>query len=53
VLKAMGMPDSFCRSGLRISLGREHTADDIRTLCDRLRNVVHQLKPLAAKGDPS
>lgn len=51
VLKAMGLPDRFCRSGLRISLGRDHTSDDIRLLCDRLRHVVEKLKPLADKGD--
>ncbi|MBJ6363130.1 cysteine desulfurase family protein [Paenibacillus sp. GCM10012307] len=49
VLLAMGCEHEAAVSSLRISLGDEHTEQDIDRLIDRLRVVVEKLEPLAAR----
>lgn len=44
VLKAMKLGPAVMDGSLRISLGRENTADDIRRLCDTLSAAIKQLK---------
>lgn len=49
VLQAMGKDDDIAASGIRISLGWEHTEDDIGRLIKALHQSVDQLRPLRAK----
>ncbi|WP_322924529.1 cysteine desulfurase family protein [Paenibacillus campi] len=46
VLRSMGLDTEVAMSGIRISLGDEHTADDITQLVAALRHTVHSLRPL-------
>ncbi|GGG10481.1 cysteine desulfurase family protein [Paenibacillus abyssi] len=50
VLLAMGTGHEAAKSGIRISLGDEHTENDIRLLSQRLAMVVKKLKPLEGRG---
>ncbi|HAR97096.1 MAG TPA: cysteine desulfurase NifS [Deltaproteobacteria bacterium] len=44
VLLAMGIPLSFCRGAIRMSLGRETTEEDINYVLDVLPTVVSRLR---------
>ncbi len=46
VLRSMGMDAEAAMSGIRISLGDEHTAEDITQLVAALRQTVQALRPL-------
>ncbi len=46
VLRSMGMDKEQAMSGIRISLGDEHTAEDITELVAALRHTVEALRPL-------
>lgn len=46
VLMAMGLGEARATGSIRISLGDEHTAEDIDILAERLRQAVAKLKPL-------
>lgn len=46
VLLGMGLNESRASGSIRISLGDEHTEEDINLLAERLKTVVSKLKPL-------
>lgn len=46
VLLAMGVEREHAASGIRISLGDQHTKQDIEHLITALRQTVTQLRPL-------
>jgi len=46
VLLAMGLDEARAAGSIRISLGDEHTEEDIRLLAERLGAAVAKLKPL-------
>ena len=47
VLLAMGVPHELARGSLRITLGKENTAEEIERLLDVLPGVVERLRALA------
>jgi cysteine desulfurase len=49
VLEAMGAGRERASSGIRISFGDEHVEADLEYLCETLRKVVQELKPLERK----
>lgn len=49
VLTFMGKEKEIASSGIRISLGWEHTEEDVSRLCDALEQAVLSLRPLTAK----
>ncbi|MBB6729685.1 cysteine desulfurase family protein [Cohnella zeiphila] len=49
VLSAMGLDEARASGSIRISLGDEHTEEDIRLLAERLAETVARLKPLERK----
>lgn len=49
VLTAMGKDSELSTSGIRISLGWEHTEDDVICLIDALRQSIEKLRPLTVK----
>jgi cysteine desulfurase len=44
VLKAIGLPDALAASGIRFSLGRSTTADQIDQVVEALRQIVNRLR---------
>jgi cysteine desulfurase len=46
VLRAIGRNPVEARGGIRVSIGRYNTAEDIDTFCDLLREANHQLKSI-------
>ncbi len=50
VLSSMGMDAEAAMSGIRISLGDEHTAEDITQLVAALRQTVQVLRPLERRS---
>ncbi|SMF88476.1 cysteine desulfurase [Paenibacillus uliginis N3/975] len=49
VLQAMGKDKEIAASGIRISMGWEHTDDDMNRLVIALRQSADKLRPLSAK----
>ncbi|OWR29498.1 cysteine desulfurase NifS [Saccharibacillus sp. O23] len=49
VLSAMGRSREHATSGIRISLGDEHTSRDVRLLADALDKAVRRLAPLEGR----
>ncbi|MEW4370615.1 cysteine desulfurase family protein [Paenibacillus kandeliae] len=50
VLMAMGMSAEQATGGIRISLGDEHTLEDIRQLAAALKQIVTALRPLERRS---
>ena len=46
VLLAMGLPDGLVRSGLRLSLGRENTEEEVDYVIDTLCRLMERLRAL-------
>ncbi|WP_036716734.1 cysteine desulfurase family protein [Paenibacillus sp. JCM 10914] len=46
VLLAMGKSEDIASSGIRISLGREHTREDVRLLVEAISSVCQRFQPL-------
>jgi len=44
VLRATGIPIEHVHGSVRISLGRENTAEDIEYFVDRLRKIIYRLR---------
>lgn len=44
VLKAIGLPDSLASSGVRFSLGRENTEDEVDTAADIFIEIISKLR---------
>ncbi|WP_018975699.1 cysteine desulfurase family protein [Saccharibacillus kuerlensis] len=51
VLSAMGREREHATSGIRLSLGDEHTQEDIRLLSEALDKAVRRLAPLRGESD--
>ena len=50
VLLAMGVPHELARGSLRITLGKENTAEEIERLLDVIPGVVERLRALAPRA---
>nr|NIV03314.1 aminotransferase class V-fold PLP-dependent enzyme [Calditrichia bacterium]NIV71517.1 aminotransferase class V-fold PLP-dependent enzyme [Calditrichia bacterium]NIV98077.1 aminotransferase class V-fold PLP-dependent enzyme [Candidatus Saccharibacteria bacterium]NIW78368.1 aminotransferase class V-fold PLP-dependent enzyme [Calditrichia bacterium] len=46
VLKALGMPDSLLKSGIRFSLGKYNTREEIDRVLNELQTIIPQLQKL-------
>ncbi|MDP4186480.1 MAG: cysteine desulfurase family protein [Bacteroidota bacterium] len=49
VLQAIGLNQFEARGGIRISLGRFTTSEDIDSFCNALKQIVKQLNPIFSK----
>lgn len=50
VLKAMGVPDEIARSSLRLSVGKENTAEQIERVLEAVPRYIERLRALSPLG---
>ncbi len=50
VLKAMGVPDEIARSSLRLSVGKENTAEQIERVLEAIPRYIERLRALSPLG---
>ncbi|HEY7293858.1 MAG TPA: aminotransferase class V-fold PLP-dependent enzyme, partial [Dehalococcoidia bacterium] len=50
VLRALGVPDEIARSSLRLSVGKENTAEQIERVLDAVPRFVERLRALSPLG---
>ncbi len=53
VLRAMGIPESWARGQLRLTVGHENTMDEIEYVLRELPPIVRQVRELATAGSPT
>lgn len=53
VLRAMGIPESWARGQLRLTVGHENTLDEIEYVLRELPPIVRQVRELATAGSPT
>jgi cysteine desulfurase len=53
VLRAMGIPESWARGQLRLTVGHENTMEEIEYVLRELPSIVRQVRELATAGSPT